>query len=108
MSYNGGVNVIALRTLRTFWLKHSQAEIPLRDWEKRMRKSNFSDFNQLRKAFPSADYLKVKEGELTIFNVAGNSYRLVVSIKYESQIVFIKKVMTHAEYDRWNKTGRYT
>ena len=106
MPYNHLVNVIAQRTLRASWQKHPRAETPLRDWEKRMQKSSYRSFSELKAAFPNADYLKIAEAEVTIFNIAGNHYRLISSIKYETQTVFIKKLMTHAEYDQWNRMGR--
>lgn len=97
------MNVIAPRTLRAFWEKYHHAETPLRDWLKLMRDSSFTNFSELREVFPSADYVA---GQLTIFNLGGNKYRLVTFIRYTLQIVFIKGVMTHAEYTRWNVQGR--
>jgi len=98
------VNVVAPRTLRAFWEKHPHAETPLRDWLKLMQGSSFTNFSKLREVFPSADYVAAQE--LSIFNIGGNKYRLVTFIRYTSQTVFIKRVMTHAEYTRWNAQRR--
>ena len=35
-----------------------------------------------------------------VFNVKGNTYRLVVAVKYEFQVVYIRFIGTHAEYDK--------
>jgi mRNA interferase HigB len=61
-----------------------------------MEREIFSDFNALRDTFPSADYV---DG-LTVFNIGGNKYRLIASIHYNRRKVYIRNVLTHADYDR--------
>ncbi len=61
-----------------------------------MEREVFSDFNELRETFASADYV---DG-LTVFNIGGNKYRLIASIHYNRRKVYIRNVLTHAEYDR--------
>lgn len=100
------MNVISLKTLRTFWEKHDQAEKPLRQWFKDVQKSGYQNLAELRTAHPYADYFEEGRLEITIFNVGGNKYRVVTFVRYAAQSVFIKLVMTHAEYDHWNKKGR--
>jgi len=60
-----------------------------------------ASFAELRQTFSSADYV---DG-FTIFDVGGNSYRLVAVIHYNTQRIYVRNVMTHAEYDRnhWRK-----
>lgn len=91
------MNVIAYRTLRAYTKKNASAKTPLDSWYKEMKRASFKNFNELRAQYPSADY--VPEGEFTIFNIGGNNYRLITFIRYSAQTVFIKEVMTHAEYD---------
>ena len=107
MPYAVWVNVIAPRTLRAFWQKHPNAASPLQAWLKDMQQGRYETPNQLREVYPSVDFVKTAGGsELTIFNIGGNTYRLVVFVRYRSQTVFIKRVMTHGEYDFWNKQRR--
>ena len=61
-----------------------------------MESNVFTDFNHLKTVFGSADYVN----ELTVFDVGGNKYRLIVSIHYNRRKVFVSDVLTHAEYDR--------
>jgi mRNA interferase HigB len=75
---------------------YPDAEKPLQVWYQTMERENFSDFNNLRETFASADYV---DG-LTIFNMGGNKYRLIASIHYNRHKVYIRNVLTHAEYDR--------
>ncbi len=90
------MHVITKSILVKFWKNHPNAEIPLKAWFKIMESKTFSDFNELRSTFASADYV---DG-LTVFNIGGNKYRLIASIHYNRKKVFIRSVLTHAEYDR--------
>jgi mRNA interferase HigB len=78
------MRVISKRTLREFWEKHSTAQTGLVLWYQRICDSNFTNFNDLRQLFPSADLV----GNFTVFNVSGNNYRLITYIDYEYQIVW--------------------
>jgi mRNA interferase HigB len=52
--------------------------------------------DEVRRTFPSADPV----GKYTVFNIKGNSYRLIVEINYRSRRIFIRHVLSHAEYDK--------
>jgi len=92
------MRIISRRTLREFWEKHSTAQTGLLLWYQRVSDSVFQNFNDLRQVFPSADQV----GNFTVFNISGNNYRLITYIDYEYQTVFIRAVLTHAEYDKEN------
>ncbi|WP_322743394.1 type II toxin-antitoxin system HigB family toxin [Sphaerospermopsis aphanizomenoides] len=68
----------------------------MQSWYKITLKAEWQNFVELRQSFPSADQV----GNLTVFNIGGNKYRLIVLVKYNSQKVFIRHVLTHAEYDQ--------
>ena len=96
-------------TLRSFAEEHPRAVKPLRSWVRIVQKSRFADLSELRQVFPSADLAKAKDGTvLTIFNIGGNNYRLITVISYRSQRVYVREIMTHHDYDRWNDEGRPT
>ena len=90
------MHVISKPALIAFWTIYPDAERPLQVWYQTMEREIFSDFNELRKTFASADYV---DG-LTVFNIGGNKYRLIVSIHYNRRKVYIRNVLTHTEYDR--------
>ena len=92
------MHIIAKRPLIEFWTKYPDAEAPLRAWFSIMGNESFSDFVNLSATFGSADYV---DG-LTVFNIGGNKYRLIASIHYDRQKVYIRAILTHAEYDRNN------
>ena len=83
-----------------FWLKHRDAETPLRAWLKVAEQAEWRNFADVRRSFNSVDV----KGVFTIFDIKGNAYRLIAAIHYNRQKVYIRHVFTHAEYDRWNKT----
>jgi mRNA interferase HigB len=61
-----------------------------------IEKNRFDTWAALKAAFNTVD----KVGDLVVFNVGGNKYRLIAHIRFEKQIVYIKAVLTHTEYDR--------
>ena len=96
------MHVIAKPALVEFWTNHPDAEGPLQAWYRVMEQEVFTDFNELRETFASADYA---DG-LTVFNIGGNKYRLIAAIHYNRHKVYIRAVLTHAEYDRgrWKRS----
>ncbi len=101
--YNKIMHVIAKTALVAFWKRYPEAESPLQAWYHLMEKGSFEDFNALRATFASVDYV----GGLTVFDIGGNKYRLIASIHYNRRKVYIRAVLTHAEYDRgrWKMKG---
>jgi len=95
------MRVIAKSTLREFWLKHADAEQVLKAWYQETEKSNWHHPNNIKLEYPAASILP---GNRIVFNIKGNSYRLVVKINYVYQMVWIRFVGTHAEYDKIDAT----
>jgi len=91
-----GLHVISHKALREFAIKHPDAAAPLEDWYKIAVAARWQNLNEVRATFPHADLV----GECTVFNIGGNKYRLVTIIIYAVKRVYIRFVMTHAEYDR--------
>lgn len=95
------MRVIAWKTLRRFAEKHPRALVPLKVWCKLMESSEFADPADLKRLFGlNVDFLP---HNVVIFDVGGNKYRISVSIRYRLNMVFIRDVMTHAEYDRQSR-----
>ena len=92
------MRVISRKLLRKFWEKHPNAESSLLLWYKRTSDAQWQNFVDVRQVFPSADIV----GNFIVFNIGGNNYRLITFIDYEYQIVFVRHVLTHAEYDKEN------
>lgn len=91
------MNVIALRTLKTFWLREPESEKPLRAWHALVSKAVWEGPADVRAMFNSADFVGDSR---VIFNISGNKYRLIAHVAYRHKSVLIKFVGTHKEYDK--------
>jgi mRNA interferase HigB len=90
------MHIISRARLSEFWEKHSNAQTSLRLWYKLTSVAQWQNLVELRQTFPSADQV----GNFTVFNISGNNYRLITLVDYEYQKVFIRHILTHAEYDK--------
>jgi mRNA interferase HigB len=92
------MRVIALRTLRQFWQKagYADAETPLLAWYREALQASWQTPADVKARHGSASILK---NSRAVFNIAGNKYRLVVRIRYDRGIVFVRFIGTHKEYD---------
>lgn len=89
--------IIAKRTLREFWGKHPNSEQYLKTWYETVKNSNWASPNEIKQTYITASILK--NGRI-VFNIKGNSFRLVVKFNFERQWAFIRFVGTHSEYDK--------
>jgi len=92
------MRIINRKVLADFKFKHPQSIRPLVAWENTVSQSFYKSFPDLRKTFPSADYV----APYTVFNIGGNKYRLITEMDYGFQLIDIKVVWTHAEYNQNN------
>ena len=90
------MHIISRKVLQQFWEKHADAENALRRWYKIVEQTDFANLSALRHTFPSADNV----GDLVVFNIGGNKFRLITSIHFNRGKVYIRHVLTHEEYDR--------
>lgn len=89
--------IIAKSTLCEFWQKHADAEQYLKTWYDTARTATWFSPNDIKQTYISASILK---NERVVFNIKGNSYRLIVKFNYEKQWAFIRFIGTHKEYDK--------
>jgi mRNA interferase HigB len=92
------MRIIAFRTLREFFEKpeYADSEISLRAWYHDAKFSDWKSPNDLKQQYKNASI--VGEGRV-LFNIKGNTYRLVVAIDYEFQVIFVRFIGTHDQYD---------
>ncbi len=82
--------------LQEFWESQPRAAAPLQAWHQIVRHAGWASFAELRQTFPSADQV----GRLTVFNIGGNKFRLIARIEYTLQRVYVRRILTHKEYDK--------
>jgi len=90
------MHVISRRKLKEAAARHGDLEGPLDTWFRIARKAQWRNLAEVRKTFSSADAV----GKWTVFNSKGNRYRLITEINYVFGRIYIRHVLTHAEYDR--------
>jgi mRNA interferase HigB len=95
------MHVITRKRLNEFADKYPETETALAHWYSLAKRHNFPNLAELKAVFPSADQV----GKLTVFNVGGNKVRLVAAIHYNRKRIYIRAVLTHAEYDegKWKE-----
>lgn len=91
------MRVISNKMLVTFAQRHAQAERPLQAWRKVVESGRFDNFADLRRTFASVD----KVGDFHVFDIAGNHYRVIAAIHFNTQTLYVRHVLTHREYDTW-------
>ena len=89
------MHIISRKRLLEASQVYPNLETPLDNWYRVAKSSSWSDINE-RQVYPSADAVR----NFTVFNIKGNEYRLIVDIVYATQRIYIKYVLTHAEYDK--------
>jgi mRNA interferase HigB len=96
------MQIIALRTLRRFWVARPQAETPIRDWYTRVARASWSGPADAKAQFgATVDF--IGDNRL-IFDLGGNKFRLVVHVSYRYKRVLVKFIGTHDQYDRIDPT----
>ena len=92
------MQIVALRTLKLFWLKHPQAERPIRAWYGLVSQAVWQGPADVKEQFgTTVDFVADNR---VIFDLSGNKYRLVLHVSYRFRRVLVKFVGTHAQYDR--------
>ena len=89
--------ILAKSTLRTFWEKHPDSEQYLKTWYDTAMHTEWKNPIDVKETYANASILKDSR---IVFNIKGNSYRLVVKFNFEKQWLFIRFIGTHSEYDK--------
>ncbi len=94
------MHVISRKKLREAASRHAELSAPLDVWFRVARKATWKNLMDVKRVFPTADAV----GMYTVFNIKGNAYRLIAEINYRTGRVFLRHVLTHAEYSKggWN------
>ncbi len=93
------MHIVKLKTLQEFWQKHPDCKQSLLTWFKIIKHSSFKNAYELKLVFP---YVSVLNDNRIVFNIKGNSYRLIVKFNFSEGRAFIRFVGTHTEYDNIN------
>jgi mRNA interferase HigB len=89
------MHIISKKKLREFWERYPKAKSPLEAWYQVVKRAEWERFADLRKLFNTADLV----GRFVVFDIGGNKYRLIAAIHFNRGKLFVRHVLTHAEYD---------
>jgi len=90
------VRVISHKAIVGYSRRHADAAAALDTWYRVARRADWGSFADIRAVFPNTD----RVGGKYVFDIAHNRYRLIVEINFRYRCVFIRDILTHAEYDR--------
>lgn len=77
-------------------LRWPQCAMALESWYKRISREAPGNFPQMKALFPAVD----RVGRFHVFDIGGNKIRLIAGVSYSTQQVYVKHVLSHAEYDK--------
>ena len=81
--------------------RHPKAAGPVAQWIMKTQAAAWINLAETRCTFPHADEVRTRKGHIvTVFNLGGNNYRLITAIHYRGGRVYIRELLTHAEYDK--------
>ena len=95
------MRVIAKKTIKNFWINYSDCEQQLKTWYQEATDSSWKSPADIKRLYPSASILADNR---VVFNIKGNTYRIVVRINYDYSIIWIRFIGTHAQYDKIDAT----
>jgi mRNA interferase HigB len=93
------MRILNLPLLEAYKQNHADARGQLDAWRIEAERETWQTPQDIKQRFKSADFLA---NNRVIFNIKGNSYRLVVQVQYKFGMVVIEWVGTHAEYSKKN------
>lgn len=98
------MRIITRTRLREFAQRFPDAAQPLRLLERTLKAASWQNLQDVRRVYPHADPVEVASGNsVTVVNVGGNKYRLVVAIHFNRQRDYVLRMFRHSEYSkgRW-------
>ncbi len=90
------MRIISERRIKEFGDKYSDASLALANWMRAVRAAKWVNQAAVKAHFFDSDLV----GEKTVFNIANNRYRMIAFISFRTQIVYIKQILSHKEYDK--------
>ncbi|KND62186.1 hypothetical protein BVER_01987 [Candidatus Burkholderia verschuerenii] len=97
------MRVISRKVLEAFIEQHPAARSSLVTWYRLASQCQADDLSGLKKTFGSVDYVPP---QYYVFDSGGNHFRVIAAIHFNRQMLFVRHVFTHSEYDHWTRANR--
>ncbi|NVD97637.1 type II toxin-antitoxin system HigB family toxin [Massilia sp. BJB1822] len=91
------MHLISNKALLDFAAQHPNARTPLQTWRKAIESRSFVNYADIKSVFGATD----KAGDFYVFDVGGNKFRVIATINFSFQKIYIRHVFTHQEYNKW-------
>lgn len=98
------MHIISRKRLLEAVEKHADLDRPLDVWYRVAKKAEWKNLMNVKRVFPSAEAVE----RFTVFNIKGNAYRLITEINYQTRRIFLRHVLTHAEYSKGGWKNDYS
>ncbi|MEA3360197.1 MAG: type II toxin-antitoxin system HigB family toxin [Thermodesulfobacteriota bacterium] len=95
------MRIISKKILREFWKVHSGAEQPLKAWHAKVKLADWKTPSDVKSDYRNASFIA---NNRVIFNIKGNTYRLVAAVNYDFGTIYIRFVGSHNEYYKIDAT----
>jgi mRNA interferase HigB len=99
VKHKNRMRIIAHSTIVAYSKQHADAKTALESWYKTVKAVVWKDFQDIKNTFKSVDFVG---NQRYVFNIKGNNYRLVGKVLFIQQIIYIRFIGTHKEYDEIN------
>lgn len=90
------MHIVSHKAIRVFCETHREAANALNYWYKVAKRATWTNFSEVKQTFNTADFV----APYVVFDVGGNKYRLIAEINFRIQILFIRRILTHKEYEK--------
>ena len=91
------MKIVSKKCIDDFIRRHPEAKSSIESWYYEAKHSTWKTSMDIKDRYQSAGFISDNH---VIFNIKGNNYRLVTKIAYKMEVVYIKWIGTHAEYDK--------
>lgn len=92
------MELIGVHLLHDFIGTHADSRSQIESWKIEVEEAQWATPHELKCRYPKASILKDQN---VIFDICGNKYRIWAKLSYRSQVIIVKKIGTHKEYDKW-------
>jgi len=95
------MRIVSRKAIREATASHSEWAASLNAWFKITAAADWTSFADVRNSWRNSDAV----GGFVVFDVSHNRCRLIATIKYKWRMVYIRRILSHAEYDGkdWQK-----
>lgn len=91
------MRIISFKKIREFSEQYADAELALREWFVKVNKAQWQNISDIKQMFNSVDFVG---NDHYVFNIRGNNYRLIATVRFDYGIVYIRFIGTHSQYDK--------